>query len=111
MDVSEEELYVPDKHFTTYHTKQTCSVCGVRTTFVGQKPYINEQYCPVCGTQMNPRWTFRHQLVSDEVQLTGYQHDDKLSPVGNLPIKHVSFDPKGINEIRDVNDVHYSQNP
>ena len=51
-DVQIEELYVPDKRFTTYHTKQTCSACGVRTAFVGEAPFINDNYCPVCGKSM-----------------------------------------------------------
>lgn len=99
LNVQEEELYVPDKHFTTYHTSQTCSVCGVRTRFVGQKPYISEQYCPSCGKQMNPRWTFQHQPVSNEMQLTGYQHDGTFQHADDVQVTNVPFEPKNLNEI------------
>ena len=91
LDVEEEELYVPDKHFTTYHTKQTCSACGVRTTFVGQKPYINEQHCPVCGTQMNPRWVFHHEpTIPDATNIIGYKHENGLKSAGDITPKDMN---------------------
>lgn len=98
LDVKEDMLYVPDKHFTTYHTSQTCSICGARTRFVGQKPFINEQYCPACGKQMNPRWTFQHQPVSNEMQLTGYQHDGAFQRTNDVQVTNVPFEPTNLNE-------------
>lgn len=99
LDVQEEALYVPDKHYTTYHTSQTCSICGVRTRFVGQKPYINDAYCPYCGTQMTLEWTFHHCPLSTEMHLTGYQHDAAPKVSGDLPISLIPFAPKNIEPI------------
>lgn len=97
LDVQVEELYVPDKHFTTYHTAQTCSACGVRTKFVGEAPFTNDQYCPVCGKPMKKQYVFNHHPQDGPV-LHGFTHAGS-KPVSNTPVTHVPFEPKNINEI------------
>ena len=52
-DVVEKDVPLHNRpHLTSYHTSQTCSICKTRTTFIGVKRYINDNYCPNCGTPM-----------------------------------------------------------
>ena len=55
LDVKETDMYVPDMHYTTTHTAETCSVCNVRSGFIGSKLYLYDSYCPNCGADMRER--------------------------------------------------------
>jgi hypothetical protein len=99
LNVEEEALYVPDKHFTIYRTSQTCSCCGMRTQFVGQKPFINERYCPACGKLMQSTWIFNHDPVLKDVHLVGYSHNGEFQSASDLPISTTTFEPKNINDL------------
>lgn len=99
LDVHVDELYVPDKHFTTYHTAQTCSACGVRTRFVGEHPFINDQYCPVCGKPMKKVFIFNHH-PGDSKELNGSSHVPGFHPAGDLDIESTPYEPKSINELK-----------
>lgn len=103
LDVQVEDLYVPDKHFTTYHTKQTCSACRVRTAFVGEAPFINDDYCPVCGKAMKKApFVFNHH-PRETIEMNGSSHTPGFHPAGDLNIEKVPYEPKNINEIQENN--------
>lgn len=107
MDVQEEELYVPDKHFTICRTSQTCSACGARTSFVGQKPYINDFFCPHCGKQMNPGWVFKHAPVYDDpTNIHGFMHERSCETAGNPTIAEVPCKPKNLHELQSTTGFH-----
>ena len=50
--VSERSVYCQDLKTTFELTEETCSVCRERTRFIGNKLYLNDRYCPACGTKM-----------------------------------------------------------
>ena len=50
--VAEREFYCEEKHCTIETTDETCSQCHERTIFIGNKWYIQDNYCPACGAQM-----------------------------------------------------------
>ena len=103
LDVQVEELYVPDKHFTTYHTKQTCSACGVRTAFVGESPFLNDDYCPVCGKPMKKApFVFNHH-PRETMEFNGSSHAPGFYPAGDLNVERAPYEPKNINEWKPKN--------
>lgn len=100
LDIQVEELYVPDKHFTTYHTAQTCSACGMRIKFVGEAPFLNDDYCPMCGKPMKKApFIFNHH-PGDSMEFNGSSHTPGFYPAGDLNVESAPYEPKNINELK-----------
>lgn len=103
LDVQVEELYVPDKHFTTYHTAQTCSACGMRIKFVGEAPFLNDDYCPMCGKPMKKApFIFNHH-PGDSMEFNGSSHAPGFYPAGDLNVESAPYEPKNVDELKRKN--------
>ena len=103
LDVQVEELYVPDKHFTTYHTAQTCSACGMRIKFVGEVPFLNDDYCPMCGKPMKKApFIFNHH-PGNSMEFNGSSHAPGFYRPGDLSVESAPYEPKNINELKPKN--------
>ena len=53
LNVKETEVYAPDHRCTFTHTAETCSVCNIRSGFIGAKFYLYDKHCPNCGAKMD----------------------------------------------------------
>ena len=53
LNVKETEVYSPDNRCTFTHTAETCSVCDIRSGFIGAKLYLYDNHCPNCGAKMD----------------------------------------------------------
>ena len=103
LDVQVEELYVPDKHFTTYHTAQTCSACGMRIKFVGEVPFLNDDFCPKCGKPMKKApFIFNHH-PGDSMEFNGSSHAPGFYPAGDLNVESAPYEPKNVDELKRKN--------
>ena len=54
-NVKETFLYLPEEKYTVAHTAETCSVCKVRTGFIGRKRYLYDYVCPNCSAVMDTK--------------------------------------------------------
>lgn len=103
LDAECEMLYVPDKHFTTYHTSQTCSACGMRIKFVGEVPFLNDDYCPMCGKPMKKApFIFNHH-PGNSMEFNGSSHAPGFYRPGDLSVESAPYEPKNINELKPKN--------